>query len=923
MLPGRAARWTLLALVVAALAVPSSAAAVVSFSRTDIPVTHASAPVAPESIAVADLDGENGNDIAIALPAESSVGVMLNMGNGTFGAMTEYPTGCPDNSVVDITLGDVTNLATGGLNPDGIIDAYVACAPNVVRLRGDGNGGFTMAESFNLFVAQPLGGTTPDMLTLVRRADGNASPLLILQRSGGSDLSRRLCAAPDLTSGGLDCDESTPMGGPLAAGDINGTTAGVPPDEVVTGTAGNTFSVFGYFKPDSGPMAGQVLWSNSPRNVPANPSGPAGIESAAVGDLEPDGDRDVVVGQSVNSLDSRVNAIHYYRWQPAGLETNPTTLASVPGLDAVGIGDIDDDGCNDIVGGGGYGRGIVHLGDGTGSFDSGQQIEQFGFGNDAYTTRVTMVVDDLTGDGLPDVVMNDQASALLMVFRNTSTHDGAACFDDPPQATDDEAFVDQDAGPTAIDVLANDADPDGGPAFGITGVVQPANGDVVTTGGGTGLTYQPDSGYCNTIFTPDTFTYTVTGGSQATVRVYVQCPGDDPPAGVNDSATVLEDSSFTTVDVLANDTDTDGGPKSVVGNGPAANGTVARPPSGANVSYQPNPEYCNEPGAAADDTFTYTLNGGSTATVAVTVTCVDDQPAAGDDAATVAQDSGATAIDVLANDSDVDGGPKLVASATPPARGTVAVTGGGSGLTYQPNAGYCNDPGAEPVDTFTYTLNGGSSATVAVTVTCAPPPPPPGLLPGRCANAVTRGGTLTGTPAGDRLTGSPQGDVISGLAGEDCLSGLAGNDQLSGGSEDDELDGGDGSDTLSGDSGDDDLVGGDNNDRLSGSSGNDAAVGGSGNDRVSGGTGNDRTTGGTGNDILSGDSGNDRLRGSSGRDRLTPGSGRDSVNGDAGNDTIFARDRDRDTIDCGTGRDRVTADRTDRANRNCERVSRR
>ena len=42
----------------------------------------------------------------------------------------------------------------------------------------------------------------------------------------------------------------------------------------------------------------------------------------------------------------------------------------------------------------------------------------------------------------------------------------------------------------------------------------------------------------------------------------------------------------------------------------------------------------------------------------MTVTCVDDPPVAVDDAATVTEDSGATAINVLANDTDIDGGPK-------------------------------------------------------------------------------------------------------------------------------------------------------------------------------------------------------------------------------------------------------------------------
>ena len=53
------------------------------------------------------------------------------------------------------------------------------------------------------------------------------------------------------------------------------------------------------------------------------------------------------------------------------------------------------------------------------------------------------------------------------------------------------------------------------------------------------------------------------------------------------------------------------------------------------------------------------------------------RPTAVDDAATVAEDSGATAIDVLANDTDPDGGAKTIGSASDPANGTVVITGGG------------------------------------------------------------------------------------------------------------------------------------------------------------------------------------------------------------------------------------------------------
>ena len=61
---------------------------------------------------------------------------------------------------------------------------------------------------------------------------------------------------------------------------------------------------------------------------------------------------------------------------------------------------------------------------------------------------------------------------------------------------------------------------------------------------------------------------------------------------------------------------------------------------------------------------------------------------------------------MLANDTDIDGGPISVASVTQPANGTVVITAG-TGVGYTPNANYCNSP-VGPGDTFTYTLNGGS-----------------------------------------------------------------------------------------------------------------------------------------------------------------------------------------------------------------------
>ena len=60
---------------------------------------------------------------------------------------------------------------------------------------------------------------------------------------------------------------------------------------------------------------------------------------------------------------------------------------------------------------------------------------------------------------------------------------------------------------------------------------------------------------------------------------------------------------------------------------------------------------------------------------------------------TVAEDSGATTIDVLANDTDVDGDGLTITLVTQPDSGSVAVTNAGADLRYSPDDDYCNAGG--------------------------------------------------------------------------------------------------------------------------------------------------------------------------------------------------------------------------------------
>jgi hypothetical protein len=179
--------------------------------------------------------------------------------------------------------------------------------------------------------------------------------------------------------------------------------------------------------------------------------------------------------------------------------------------------------------------------------------------------------------------------------------------------------------------------------------------------------------------------------------------------------------------------------------------------------------------------------------------------------------------------------------------------------------------------------------------------------PGSCKNAVpgTSGpDKLVGTAAGDWLTGAAGNDSIRGLGGDDCPTGGPGNDTLSGGA---------GKDRIRGEAGKDVLSGGADDDRfMRGGSGADVLRGGSGNDGMAGGTGADRLSGGPGDDYLSG---------GRGPDRVTGGAGRNRIFGRSGNDVIGARNGVRETVSCGTGKDRAVVDASDRV-LGCERVRR-
>ena len=109
--------------------------------------------------------------------------------------------------------------------------------------------------------------------------------------------------------------------------------------------------------------------------------------------------------------------------------------------------------------------------------------------------------------------------------------------------------------------------------------------------------------------------------------------------------------------------------------------------------------------------------GTDTATVRVTVSAVNDVPTAGDDQATTKKDI-AVIIDVLSNDSDVDGDSLRVASLTQPLNGSV-VRNANETVAYTPASSFNGS------DSFSYTTSDGNGGldtarvTVGVSITIA------------------------------------------------------------------------------------------------------------------------------------------------------------------------------------------------------------
>ena len=204
---------------------------------------------------------------------------------------------------------------------------------------------------------------------------------------------------------------------------------------------------------------------------------------------------------------------------------------------------------------------------------------------------------------------------------------------EPPVAEDNdyETLEDTVLNVAAPGVLDNDSDADGDPLTAVEDS-STSNGSLTLESDGS-FEYDPDPNYCGL----DSFTYHANDGTDdsnvATVTITVTCVNDAPVA-VNNNYTENEDTQLSG-NVIADDTsegvdsDVDGDGLSIFSHTDVAHGVLSLSPDGS-FTYDPNLNYCGP------DSFTYvitddppadgTAKTSNTATVSITVTCVNDPP---------------------------------------------------------------------------------------------------------------------------------------------------------------------------------------------------------------------------------------------------------------------------------------------------------
>ncbi len=334
----------------------------------------------PQSLAVADVNGDGIPDLVVANYNGYSAGVLLGNGNGTFQKQTTYQAG---NRPASVAVADLTDNG----KPDLIVADELSNCVSV--LLGNGNGTFQSQSVFGtgeipvfVAVADVTGDGIPDLIVANKGSNdisillGNGNGTFQNQITFATGLSPRAVAVADLTGDGI-------------------------PDLVVLNYTNDTASLL--LGNGNGTFQNQTTFSTG--------GTPRGL---TVADVNGDGIPDLV---AANDASGTVSVL---LGNGNGTFQNRTTFAVGYGPSSVAVADVAGDGKADLV--------VTNNGTNPVTLQRGNVSVLLGNGNGTFQSQTTfadipgstlLAVADLTGDGKPDIVVNPY-SASLGVLLNTA-----------------------------------------------------------------------------------------------------------------------------------------------------------------------------------------------------------------------------------------------------------------------------------------------------------------------------------------------------------------------------------------------------------------------------------------------------------------------------------------------------------------------
>ncbi|RQP24754.1 tandem-95 repeat protein [Albitalea terrae] len=685
-------------------------------SVNDVPTAVADTVAATEdtpfvgTVATNDtLSGDGGNVFALVGGSGPTHGAIVFNNDGTFTYTPSANYNGADTFSYSITDadGDVST-ATVAINVASVNDVPTAVADTVAAtedtpfvgtvatndtLSGDGGNVFAL-----------VGGSGPAHGAIVFNNDGTFTYTPSANYNGADTFSYSITDADgDVSTATVAINVASVNDVPAAVADTVAATEDTPfvgtvaTNDTLSGDGGNVFALVG----GSGPAHGAIVFNNDGTFTYTPSANYNGADTFSYSITDADGD---VSTATVSINVASVNDV------PTAVADTVAATEDTPFIGTVATNDtLSGDGGNvfALVGGSGPTHGaIVFNNDGTFTYTPSANYN----GADTFSYSIT----DADGD----------VSTATVSINVASVNDVPTAVADTVAATEDTPFI----GTVATnDTLSGD----GGNVFALVGGSGPAHGAIVFNNDGT-FTYTPSANYNGA----DSFTYSITDAdgdvSTATVAINVAAVNDAPVA-VNDTAITNEDVAVTG-NVLTNDTDVDGPSQTVtqftVGGTTYAAGATATLAGVGTLLINSDGSYTFTPAANYDGAVpsaVYSMTDGtasSTATLAITITPVNDAPDAVDDLVSTPINTGLT-INVKANDVDVDDSTASLTVSSPvlsdPTKGTVSVNPDGT-LAFTPATNFSGTL------TITYTLTDphGLSDTATVTVNVGANTPPSG-----------------------------------------------------------------------------------------------------------------------------------------------------------------------------------------------------